>query len=568
MNSNVNPIVAVVVIILVLMCSGIWMWGTGKAEEISGPSAILTDPAGHLYIQIQNQLIEHDENGIFVERHDLGQLGVDLVLGGLDFFSDGDILLRRGPDSRSILDSLRAFQRHTNRRSIDSRNPATGLHRCNLRSRDCKPFGSPTIDFKATYSVFIDRGNDDVYISDTSRHLVRKFSFAGEELAGPAEGYRFPNHLALHGEVLVIADTNHHSIQTVSAGTTTFGKTVNVVNVTPVAARNAGREWPSHFLRVGDEWWVNNMTSAMDDGGIYVFDNRWQYVREISLPRDADPISLLVYNEDILLTDWNNFRVHRLSSSGNARNDFTSAGLTTLYEESRSGRLRYLMITWSTMVLLIGAAVILVVKGTSPPEPKIEASDDAANTGLEHTDFGKQIWIEPNPDTVRKIRRGLFLAGILMAAVVGAGFYVGIALNPSFFTPGLAIEGIAALAIYFSFVWIGRVNLGTAIGLYRDRIILRDHTGHEASHSLKDAIYDGTMIATPDMAVALGTERLPIYDKDTIKSVFLSRIRESQEVSAWTMHSALIRMRHPQGVLTLAGVTFLIGVAAWSLIAG
>ena len=80
MNANVNPVIAAIVILLVCICAGIFMLGTGEAEEISGPSALLKDPAGHIYVQIQNQLLEHDESGIFVKRHDLGALDVGRVL--------------------------------------------------------------------------------------------------------------------------------------------------------------------------------------------------------------------------------------------------------------------------------------------------------------------------------------------------------------------------------------------------------------------------------------------------------------------------------------------------------
>ena len=97
MNSKVHPLVVVLVILFAFLAIGVWIWGTGEAKKIGGPAELRTDPDGHLYIQIQNQLLEHEADGVFLDRHDLDKLGVESILLSIPFFSDGDILLRRGP---------------------------------------------------------------------------------------------------------------------------------------------------------------------------------------------------------------------------------------------------------------------------------------------------------------------------------------------------------------------------------------------------------------------------------------------------------------------------------------
>lgn len=566
MNSNVNPVIAGIVILIVCVGSAIWMWGTGEAEEISGPSEILTDPAGHLYVQIQNQLVEHDENGVYVKRHDLANIGIDRVLGGLAFFSNGDLLVRRGADSGSFLDGLRAYARLTNKQSIVSSDPATGLHRCNLNNYDCQPFATPTIDFNAAYSVFIDQDTDDVYISDTSRHTLRKYSSEGEALSPPADGFRFPNHLMLHDGNLLVADTNTYSIRQVTADSAGFGEYLDTFNVTPVEAQRAEQRWPSQFIQIGDEWWVNNMAKTMSDGGIYVFDRDWQFQRMLELPQDADPVSMLVFQDMVLVTDWNNSRVHRFTFAGVADSDFTSAGLADIYAESIEMRLRYLMIMWVTLILLAAIAVILVIKGTTPADTIIPDSGNAVPDKADITDFDKQVWLKPIPETATNFRRGFMVAGMLMAIVVAMFFYIGFAISAEFLDWEFALHGFVFIAIYLTVVWVSRINFGTTIGFYRDRIILRDHSGREVKHAIKDAIYDGTMIATPDMAIALGNDRFPIYDKETIASVLLPRLDKSQEVSVIAMQGALIRMRHPLGILNVAGLVLIAGLFVWMLL--
>ena len=341
MNSNVHPLAAALVILLALVAIGVWTWASGAAANIGGPSELRADPDGHLYIQIQNKLIEHDAGGAYLKTHDLSDVGVDVFLGTYGFFSNGDILLRRGPDPRSFTDNIRAFQRKTNRQSLQPLTPDAGLHRCNLETGACRLFGNNAIDFKAAHGIFIDWQTDDVYISDTTRHVLRKYSGEGEVLAGPEDGFRFPNHILMFDGQLLVADTNNHVIHVVDPQSSSFGHTIGRIDVVSAEARAARQTWPTHFVRAGDEWWVNNMRTNMNEGGIYVFDDNWQYLRQVSLPRGADPISLMILGKEVLVSDWNNDKVHRFSIAGEHLRDFESAGLDQIVAGAQEARRRF-----------------------------------------------------------------------------------------------------------------------------------------------------------------------------------------------------------------------------------
>lgn len=341
MNSDVHPVVAALVIMLTVVALGVWMWGSGEAARIGGPAELRTNPDGHLFVQVRNQLIEHDSNGTYLRTHNLGDLGVELFLGSFAFFSNGDILLRRGPDPRTFFDNVRAFQRKTNQQSLVPITPDTGLYRCDLDTKACVLFGDTPIDFKAAHGIYVDWGTDEVYISDTTRHLVRKYSVAGEELADPVGRFKFPNQLLMFNKRLFIADTNHHVIRIVDARSTSFGNDLSRKDVVPRKASTAGQTWPSHFARVGDEWWVNNMRNGMNDGGIYVFDENWRFLRRAVLPSNADPISLIAFRGEVLVSDWNNDKVHRLSVTGAPLGAFDSAGLNDVVAAAQEARRRY-----------------------------------------------------------------------------------------------------------------------------------------------------------------------------------------------------------------------------------
>jgi hypothetical protein len=309
------------------------------------------DPRGHLYVQIQNQLLEHDTEGVFLTRHDLGELGVEIVLGTVAFFSNGDILVRRGPDPRALFDNVRAYQRRTNTKSLVPETADAGLSRCRLETLSCERFGSKGIDFKAAHSIFIDWRNDEVYIADTTRHVLRKYSATGEPIAGPVRGFNFPNQGLMHEGQLLVADTNHHQVRIVDPRTQSFGETLDAIDVVPGTASKSRQTWPSHFARVGDEWWVNNMRTGMNEGGIYVFDDNWRYDRKINLQAGADPISLLSFRGEVLISDWDNDRIHRISSRGEPLKDFASSGLEQVLAESLATRRKFDMYSYAGVAL-------------------------------------------------------------------------------------------------------------------------------------------------------------------------------------------------------------------------
>ena len=362
MNSEVHPAVVAVVLFMAAVGVAVWMWGSGVAASFGGPAELSTDPHGHRFVQIQNYLVEHDADGVYLETHDLQQLGVEVLLGGHAFFSDGDILLRRGPDQRSLLDNIRAYRRETNQASIVPESPESGLFRCSLDTLVCTLFGEEGIDFKAAYSVFIDWQSDEVYISDTTRHLLRKYASDGVELAAPGGGFKFPNQLLLHNGQLLVADTNHHVVRSVDSGSSGFAEFVDAKDVVPGAAKLAKQTWPGHFARVDERWWVNNMQTGMNLGGIYIFDNEWQYIRRIDLPTDADPISILAVGESVWVSDWNNDAVRRFSTAGVALPDLESAGLKIILEASRQERLKFTILSFAGVAVVVLLFLVLIVR--------------------------------------------------------------------------------------------------------------------------------------------------------------------------------------------------------------
>lgn len=565
LEMKIHPAIVVIVVALTAIAIATKFWADGQALSYSGPSQLLSDPQGRVYIQIQNQLLEHSAEGDFLRRHDLGELDVDTVIGSLAFFSDGDLLLRRGADKRSLGNKIAAYQRRTNTSDLEPEAPGAGLVRCNLETRTCRPFADPPIDIKSTFGADIDWRSDEVYISDTSRHTLRKYSRDGVELADPVDGFKFPNQLLLHDRHLFVADTNNHQIRIVDPASESFAQTIQSQQVAAQAGHAFGHRWPSQFARIGDEWWVNNMNNAMRNGGIYAFDEQWEYLRRIPLPEHADPVSILPFAGGALISDWDNDRVYRVSAAGTLLDDFESAGLEAVLAESRERRFFYSALSWMGIVLLAAVMLALIMKAIMSPARKAVAQrSDNARANNQFDDA--LIWFEPDPKVVRNVRRSLKFGGIALLALVLLTVYVVVRFGNLQVAAEIG-SLIGGIVLVFAVIhWITRGALATAIGFEAGDLILRNHKGRESRCPVSAVMYNEVAIATADMAVLLGNHKSWLYDQTTVREQILPRLEAAQAIPPPQMRRLLMRLQRPQGLALMLVIVGLAAVAALHLL--
>jgi hypothetical protein len=554
MNSDVHPVLAGLVLITTAMAIALWAWASGVAAGIGGPAALTTGPGGHHFIEIQHYLVEHDAEGAYLRTHDLDAIGVELHLGGYAFFSNGDILLRRGSDPRSVLDNFRAYNRETNLNSIVPDEPGSGLFRCNLDTADCTQFGDDGVDFKATIGVFIDWQTDEVYISDTTRHLLRKYASDGREQVPPAGGFKFPNQLMLHDGQLLVADTNNHVIRWLEPDSSKFAQLVDSKSVVPTAATNASQTWPSHFARVGEEWWVNNMKSDMNHGGIYVFDNEWQYVRRVELPPNADPISLLPVGDEVWISDWNNDVVRRYSASGDTLPDLESAGLESILTAARQERLTYTILSYAGIALVAFILLGLMVRAFALAMNKGPGRRSAESDSAASTDYAAPLHLEPDDKVRKRMTMMLRIIVILTLLMVVPLVYIFRLVDSPDVTRPLGGVVAGMLAVVLLIAWINRANWGTAVLLDGQTLTLRDYTGRTSSCAIREARFDNTAIATRDAVVILGRRQAQIYKRADVQERLLPRLGDAQRVGPIGMLKIQIQVKHPQGLVTVIAI--------------
>ena len=561
LNAKVHPALATVVLVLAVVAIAVKIWGDGKALDVGGPAQLLRAPSGQVYIQVGNRLLQHDPQGGFVRSINLTDLGVTRVIGGIVFFPNGDLLLRRGSDPRGLLDNLRAYGRMKNRRSIFDAKPGDGLARCDLQQLQCAPFGTAPIDFRSTFHAYVDPQGDTVWFSDTPRHTLRRFSAGGEQLAVIDTGVRFPNQLLVDDGRLLVADTNHNRIAAFDIGGPELPQTAESIDVIPGEASMRGERWPTHFARVGDHWWINNMRSNMRNGGIYVFDSGWRFIERLALPEGADPIAILPFGTGALISDWDNLRVYRLDAAGRRLDDLESAGLEAVLRDTHEQRRFYGVVSWLGIGLFVLVLAGLVLRGLLEPAAKRPARSPMAAAGATAPP-DDWVWFRPQPALVRRSERGARVALAAMLLLMATFVVLAIVRAQWLILLGLALPLLGLAVITAVIYWMTRAIMNTAIGLRGNQIALRDHRGREYRSSLNHVVYSDSAVATREKAVFLGQPSKSIYDRRQLEEELFPYLGNATKISEWQMQKTLLRVRHPSAVLliTVLLASLLLGV--------
>lgn len=342
MDKSISNTTALLLFIIFAALLGLKFWADDKALDFRGPDHMHTDVAGNLYIMIGNQLLKHDNRGTFIKQYDISALGINDYYGDFAFFNNGDILIRRGLNDIGIVEKYKRYRRMTNETPLEAADEETGLFRCKLDSIECSRFGDGSIDFNRTFHLYIDNPQEYVYVADSSRHTLRVFNAEGVQIAVDDKGYKFPNQLTILENKLYVADTNHHRIVSIDPGPENFGSEIeshsiysnNPEVITIKQQRQLSQVWPAAFLHTQDLWWVNILNNGMRDGSVYLYNNDWQLLSLLDLPDDADPMDLVLYQDQVLITDLSLSRIYRFDLDGNRLEDFQSSGLQKIIDDN------------------------------------------------------------------------------------------------------------------------------------------------------------------------------------------------------------------------------------------
>lgn len=288
------------------------------------------------------------------------------------------------------------------------------LYRCHMGTWHCGVLDGFDHVARRTFGFWV--GDEKIHITDTARHKYSEYDLAGNiltETRGGAVPLCYPNQLMVFNNRVYIADTNNHRItelvidgagkannldtvilaQDIDAywakliqlrsmpswclpiGDELVGDTTDVyferaldynsskLVVEPASARR-GRIWPTAFARHNNgDWWVITGGDNLANGDVLIANNTGD-IQRANEDGPFDPLAIVSFNGDMLVSDNSAMEVVIFSEQGNRLGVFGSAKFKNAMSALRSQRSNFSLaknIAQKAMWFLLFAALIVAL---------------------------------------------------------------------------------------------------------------------------------------------------------------------------------------------------------------
>lgn len=545
MNQEIKPFTAIV--LLAIFGGLLWgkFWAHHAAISVHAVSYMHKHPDGTAYLMVDNQLLGFDDKANFTQRIELSRFGLaaDTDMSDFAFFSNGDLLIRRHVPPDDFIYGLQRYFRFKNLRDETSANPEDGLYRCNTGTFECKPFTNPPLNLTDVFGLAIDWRTDRVFLSDTTRHVLRMFSSTGEAL-DLKEGFLFPNCIQYQDGKLFVADTNHHRLAVVGVEEERLGNVLESMDTRAGPAVAKGEVWPSDVLLAGNRRWVRNANNDMLYGGVYVFENDGEFVKRLELPEGADPSALLELNGAVLVSDFNRERIYQFTRDGDALPDFMPEALRPHFEKLSPKRSKYQWLERGFTLLfalgLVGGFGYAIFQQRARNQDTVDvAPAQEIPSRLSDLDIR---WIGP----ALRFRLMIWVMGLLPPVLMGVLLFVYYLENTPLADFATQSYGLALLCLLVSFSAF--IQLRRKIGVTDTLFILVPSLGKPSICFKEQIVYSDLAIVAGNGVMAI--DKLSVFfSPDDVELLIYPAIKTGRYVDAMEMQSLLLKRN-----LILAGM--------------
>ncbi len=314
-------------------------WASYQSAKVGGPRLIAQDSEKRIWVEDNVAIHILDSDGKLRRTHYLEWLGITPPLTCLCPLPDGGMLV--GSKKRGLI--YRVGRDLTTTGVIDLSEATIG-----------RPFGS--------FHLLYDSDRNEIYLSDTSNHRVIVISPSGEilrgkGLAGTPDFFYFPNMMVKdkRGRIL-IADTNHHEIKVLSKDLE-LEDTMN-----PVPVSEADFVWPGWIGIDGEgRIYVVNYSNDMTYGALVRLNEEGEIETTFPLKEGFIPVSMLVRDNDVLLTEGKDFTIYRIEPESKEVSQFGSEALQNIFQTNHNIRKLYHIVKMASRYLLVIFFLVLIV---------------------------------------------------------------------------------------------------------------------------------------------------------------------------------------------------------------
>jgi len=540
-------------------CCILWpyFWLNGKIYDYDGARATAIDNDGVVHIQVNNTLFRYAHSGREMSSIKLADFGVGDLFSDLSFNQDNEILLRKGKYETRFLENIAIFFRLSNKKSTTDHNE-NGLSFCNLNSESCRTFGSEDYDFNRGYFSTIDQNEGSVLVSDASRHSIMKFSATGQLLASNDRHFKFPNEMTIFENQLYLVDTNNKAIKLLELETANFGELITSFATSNPDGVENGHTYPYYIIRAGAYWWVVLLDGNMDKGGVYLYDDNWQYVKSLNLTLNHVPSSMLNVGNEVLISDAEGISVGRYNLSGQFLGPLEHAELNRVLlkntEQRNFYRLSVRFYAIGVMILLFLATVLaytIQLRKAKLDVDKNQLSTPATTIDITRVD-DDIVWIPKKGmlNTLKKSRQFQHMSFLLLTLVFAiTWFYINTYVQSEISEYAVS-KLLLAAAMLLCFVLLMSEASRVRLGVLENRLILHDQVSNLTYAASNDTVmYDRHNIAFGKLSIKTPENfhfgySLAVYTKLVYPILADAQIVSPKAVLLWRMKNEKLRMRN------------------------
>lgn len=561
-------------------------------RRYQAPDMLRVSHAGELYIQALDRIFVFAPDGAEKTVIDLAAWGIRQSTGGFDVFSNGDLLLLEGNHGQGPLLALLTFLRMEKLLLQVDGSEASGrrLLRCSPASGQCQPLPAFTRRFENTFRVQVDR-QDRIFLADTARDTLAWLDSDGRLLDEVRSGFRFPNQVALDGDAVLVANTNHHEITRIPLLDGRFAPASEWQHL-PLdgdVASSTGHIWPVEMATVGAERFVLQMGNGMKHGVVFRYGNDGGYRSRFTMPDGSDALGLAYFRDALLVADPGSMAVWRYASDGSFAGRFTAPALASYLQLLTQQRDHYRALErrwWWAFGMLLAAGFVLAIIGEQRAQRQrrelavAEAHATLATMAQQGespqpaADDPAIHWLAHDERRLRSIRLAGAAGVVLMLLVPLLEFstrYAGNSdvANERIVLPMVLLTLVMVLLLVLAIWLIERALRNARIGVLREWVILRNAQGRTAVGRGPDIVLLPNAIAIGKVVVSIGLRtpaelpRRSPFELHALQQWLAPRLLQAREISGVAVLGWYCRQ---QPLQTGAMVLALLALVGWRLL--
>lgn len=532
MQKSVNPWLAAGIILFFSSLLVLYIWASNQWMKLPRLGLAKQGPTGELVFHYGDSLVFVNDQGQLLQRISAAEFGEQTFIGDFGFLSSGELLLALGHTPRRLTEKLRIFARAEKVEATPASASAAGLYACQLQPIKCRRFSQDLPPLTNSFRLWI-TGENQVYLANTTGHQIFWLDSEGH-LLGKAVGFRYPNQLLQYKHDLVVADTNHHSLKRLSLSADTFGQVQQEIPVQLAGA--SGYNWPVNLLEAAGMFWVLVGDNNLSDARLARYSTSGKFIDELSLPPGTDAISLVKYNNQLLVMDAAQPEIHQFDLKGKAKGDWEIPALAQEWQRVSAAAASSLRLQrnckWVFAITLIIGFGFAIAQARRDRKLQEEHWQSLRNTAQQSP---AEIWLQPDGPVAKSLRQmpwGIAITGLALTAVQSYLAYTSAGNVKLSLVAALLMLTLLVALVLVAWLFQKRI-LGQSLGILGDRLVLQLADKTRVEEKYKNIFWSdgGLMIKHKRLAINFNQSR-SLYKLDALQMHLLPRLLAEKKISS------------------------------------